>query len=421
MIPDNAESKKQDIALMRYLAIAPIITELNDDYSSLADFFRGVSAKGITAPDGTLKHYAPGTIRAWYYDYKESGFDGLIPSGRSDSGRPRKIDAELMHQIKYFKENYPKMSSSAIYRQLKENGSIKHGELSESTLNRFLNQLAHDAKTGPAKDMRRYERPHINEVWYGDTCHGPYLKLGGKKVRVYVIALIDDASRFVLGAGCFLSDNFISLLTVIKSAVLKYGKPALFTFDNGSAYKNRQMLLLAARIGSAVHYNKPYAPTGKAKLERWFRTLRGQWLNTLDMDGFSSLDELNTSLLAYMTKYNNTIHSSLNGKSPTDRYFNEPGRFRHLKESETKTAFLLELERRVSNDGVVMIGNTMYEVEPHFAKKKVIIRFSPDMEEIFIATKDGTHPLRLLNKHENAHVMRGKIHLTADTSSGKEA
>ena len=25
------------------------------------------------------------------------------------------------------------------------------------------------------KDMRRYERPYINEVWYSDTCHGPWL------------------------------------------------------------------------------------------------------------------------------------------------------------------------------------------------------------------------------------------------------
>jgi hypothetical protein len=271
--------------------------------------------------------------------------------------------------------------------------------------------------------MRRYERQHINEVWYGDTCYGPYLKLkGGKKVRVYIIVLIDDASRFVLAAGCFLNDNFTGLLTVIKSAVLKYGKPGLFTFDNGGAYKNRQMMLLAARIGSAVHYNKPYTPTGKAKLERWFRTLRSQWLSTLDMDGFGSLDELNTSLFAYITKYNNTVHSSLNGKSPADRYFSEPGRFRHLKENESRHAFLLEIERRVSNDGVITIGNTMYEVDPHFAKQKVIIRFSPDMGEIFIAAKEGMHPLRLLNKHENAYVKREKIHLSGGGHSpGKEA
>ena len=48
--------------------------------------------------------------------------------------------------------------------------------------------------------MRRYERPHINEVWCGDSSAGPYLKTAdGKKHRVYVIALIDDASRFILG------------------------------------------------------------------------------------------------------------------------------------------------------------------------------------------------------------------------------
>jgi hypothetical protein len=134
------------------------------------------------------------------------------------------------------------------------------------------------------------------------------------------------------------------------------------------------------------------------------------------MKDFNSLDELNASLLAYITKYNNTVHSSLSGKSPMDRYFSEPGRFRHLKENEAKHAFLLQLERRVSNDGVIMVGNVLYEVDPHFAKQKVIIRFPPDMEEIFIVTKEGLHPLRLLDKHENAAVKRDKVHL-----SGKEA
>ena len=68
--------------------------------------------------------------------------------------------------------------------------------------------------------MRRYERPHINEVWCGDSSAGPYLKTAdGKKHRVYVIALIDDASRFILGADVFFNDTFVNLMSVMKSAV----------------------------------------------------------------------------------------------------------------------------------------------------------------------------------------------------------
>jgi putative transposase len=46
--------------------------------------------------------------------------------------------------------------------QLQDNGSIKNGEVSAST-NQYINQLAVQFKTSTNPDMRRYERPHVNE------------------------------------------------------------------------------------------------------------------------------------------------------------------------------------------------------------------------------------------------------------------
>ena len=268
------QEKKQAIALMRYSAIAPLITGLSDDYDSLTAFFNAASVKGVTHPDGTLKHYAPGTIERWYAAYKKDGFDALIPTGRADQGIPRKLDDDVKEQIRYLKTNYPRMSAAAIHRQLHENGTVKKGDVSESTVNRYINLLALELKTTTNQDMRRYERPHINEVWCGDSSVGPYLKTpDGKKHKVYIIALIDDASRFIVGIDIFFNDNFVNLMSVIKSAVAKYGRPQMFNFDNGSSYKNKQMELLAARIGSVIHYDQPYTPTQKAKIERWFRTV----------------------------------------------------------------------------------------------------------------------------------------------------
>ena len=88
------------------------------------------------------------------------------------------------------------------------------------------------------------------------------------KRRVYIIALIDDASRFIVGIDVFYNDNFVNLMKVIKSAVTKYGKLKIFTFDNGVNYKSHQMKLLAARIGTTINYCTPKAPTSKAKIER---------------------------------------------------------------------------------------------------------------------------------------------------------
>ena len=329
------QEKQQEIALMRYRTIAPLIAGLDENYPSKSAFYTEISAKGILGPDGKLHNYAPATIEKWYLNYQKHGFDGLIPKGRSDAGMSRKLDDELQERIRYFKSNYPRMSAAVIYRQLKSDGSVIHGQVSESTVCRFVNQLQNELRQTPNKDMRRYERPHINEVWCGDSSVGPRLTdESGKKHRVYIIALIDDASRFITGIDVFYNDNFINLLSVMKSAVAKYGRPKVFNFDNGKSYKNKQMELLAARIGSTLSYCQPYTPTGKAKIERWFRTMKDQWMASLDMRDFHSLDQLRGSLFAFVQQYNQSPHSSLHGMSPQDRFFKEPKQIRRLSDDD---------------------------------------------------------------------------------------
>ena len=218
------QEKKQEIALMRYSALAPLITGTQDDFGSLSAFFRAACAKGIKAPDGSMKHYSPKTLEKWYLAYRKCGFDALIPTGRSDCGVSRKIDEDLREQISYLKHTYPRMSAAAIYKQLQDNGSIRSGQISESTVCRFINQLVLQERLTVNQDMRRYERPHINEVWYGDSSSGPYLKTpDGKKHRVYIIALIDDASRFVIESSFLLeAERRVSADCVIVMDQIEY-------------------------------------------------------------------------------------------------------------------------------------------------------------------------------------------------------
>ena len=408
------KDKQRSIALMRYGAIAPVIPGLPEEYASLSAYFREISQNGILHPTGEIRNYAPATIEKWLLDYRKGGFDALIPKSRSDCGTSRKIDADLKEQILYLRSNYPRLSASAIFRQLQDNGSIRKGQLSESTVLRFINEMNLREQFTNNQDLRRYERPHINEVWCGDSSVGPYLTTDdGKKHKVYVIALIDDASRFIVGIDVFFNDNFINLMSVIKSAVAKYGIPKVFNFDNGPGYRNKQMELLAARIGSTIHYCKPYSPVQKAKIERWFRTLKDQWMSTLNMKDFHTLDELRGSLLTYVRLYNQRVHSSLNGKSPEERFFSEPEYIRRISDEQIESSFLLEIERRVSADSVITIDQVEYEVDYRFAKQRITLRYSPDMDDIYVVEHDGTlTPIRILNKQENSTVKREKVRLT---------
>ena len=410
--------KKQAVALMRYGAIAPVVNGLPDGSASISAYFRKVAEQGILRPDGTVKRYDEKTLEKWYRLYCKGGFDALLPKDRSDTGESRKLDDELRSTIRTLYRTHPRMPAAEILRTLQDAGSVRTGDVSESTVRRYVRQLETKRnEDDDAQEMRRYERPHINEVWCGDSSRIPSIEVDGKKRKVYVIALLDDASRMVVGAGVFFEDTFVNLMAVAKSAVAKYGCPQMFNFDNGGPYKNQQMQLLAARLGSVVHYCRPYTPTAKAKIERWFRTLKDHWVAKLDMRQFHSLRQLEESLFAYVHTYNTTPHSSLNGLSPQDRFFKEPEKIRRLSQELLDRSFLLEIERRVSPDCVVSIEQVEYEVDARFAKQKVHLRYSPDKKEMFVVEPDGTFtPVRLLNKHDNAQAKREKVHLSGGES-----
>lgn len=405
--------QKQQIALFRYSVIAPLETGTSDPDISNNEFFRQAAKKTYTAPDGRPTTIGASTIEKWHRCYKKDGFEGLLPQSRKDEGVSRKLDQDLQSQIRFMKTQHPRMTAAEIYRQLLANGSIAIGQVSESTIERFVRYLKAEAEMTDNKDMRRYERPHINEVWYGDTCYGPYLDTDDGKKRVYFIALIDDASRFMVAADIFFNDNFENLMGVIKSAVSKFGRPKLFSFDNGSTYRNLQMELLAARIGSSVHYCEPFTPTSKSKIERWFLTLRMQYLASLDMRRFHSIGEMRSDFAAYVARYNQTPHSSLDGMTPQDRFFSEPEQIRRLSEDDIDHSFLLEVDRRVSSDSVITIDKTEYEVHYRYAKQRIRLRYSPDMAKVFVVEPSGElTPIRLLNKRENALVKRGRVRLS---------
>ena len=141
--------------------------------------------------------------------------------------------------------------------------------------------------------------------------------------------------------------------------------------------------------------------------------MKDQWMASLDMRDFSSLEALDGSLCTYVRDYNLSAHSSLKGGKPQERFFSEPEKIRRLPQERLKTDFLLELERRVSADSVVTIGNVEYEGDMRFARQRIRLRCPPGMEEVYVAEADGTLvPVRLLNKQENASIKREKLLLS---------
>lgn len=409
------EERRNKVALFRYGVLAPLIQRQNNDKSN-NEFFLNASKKSYEFIDGNMITVHQSTIRRWHGRYVNFGFDGLKPGSRSDDGVSRKLDKDIKEYIVYYLKEYPRLPATQIYEKLIENGVIGKDEISLSTITRFVSSYKKANNQKPIIERRRYEREHINEVWCGDTSYGPYINIDGDKRRVYIIALIDDASRMITGIDVFFEDNFINLMKVIKSAISKYGKPKVFNFDNGRNYRSNQMALLSARIGCGINYCHIHSPVEKAKIERWFRTLKDQWMSLIKSNDYHSLDELRLSLLNYVSDYNFRVHSSLDGKSPHDRFFEESDLIIRMNDEEIERNFLLEVERKVSPDSVVVIDEKEYEVDYHYQNQTILLRYSPDLSKIYVVDRsDKTlKEIHLLDKKANSKIKRERVKFVGD-------
>lgn len=408
----NNDELLKKIALDRYAVLSPWLTKMDDHSTSDYTFCVQASIKTYKNHNGVEVQYSATTIARWLTMYRKDSFDGLIPKRRSDLGGSRKLDDDLRQQIRHYRSEFPKLSATMIYQKLIETEQIEPNQISLSTVNRFVNTLKVEAKENQGDEFRRYEKAHINEVWYADSCHAFYIEVDGKKKKLYIIGSIDDASRMIVGVDVFFQDDFKSVMCVMQAAIKKYGRPKLMSFDNGSSYKNKQMELLAARIAVNIHYCAPYTLTSKAKIERWFRTLRSQWMAKLNPKDFKNIEQIRKSLGEYVNQYNNHAHSGIGGKTPNQRFFEEPNEIRRLSTTQLKSSFLLEYTRKVSKDNVVVLEGKEYEVDYAYAQQNITLRCEPNLSKVYIAG-DGNEwiEIALLDKEVNSNIQRNKVQL----------
>ena len=84
-----------------------------------------------------------------------------------------------------------------------------------------------------------------------------------RKKKVYLIALIDDATRYLVGSRFFFEENRPRLEEVLKWAIVRYGIPEILHVDNGSIYASHYLARGCAELGIDLRHAKPYRPAGK--------------------------------------------------------------------------------------------------------------------------------------------------------------
>ena len=256
----DTNDEARQIALLRFSIIGPLVNNCHD-FPSKAAFFKDASTKEYTLPSGKNVKFAHTTIKTWYFNYIHNGFEALMPKQRNDIGNSRKLDCMVEEKICSLKQQYPRITGKCIYNTLIEDGTILKKNVSISTVYRFLKSA--NILSCPSMERKAFEMEYANDCWQCDTSHGPIIKIDGKKQQTYLIQIIDDASRLIVGSRFFLNDNALNFQTVLKQAIKTYGIPKKIFVDNGTPYKNIQFQSICANIGTILIHAKPYSPESK--------------------------------------------------------------------------------------------------------------------------------------------------------------
>lgn len=373
---------RQNLALFRYGLIAefiPLPAGTRGLYARLRDKARA----DYTIPGSTRTRVAVETLRHWLKDYRRGGFDALLPKGRADRGRPRTLPQTVADALMSLKEEQPHLSIPQLISTVRQSGAASESlVMPPSTVHRLLSRagLMHKASAEvTAQDRRRFAFAHAGQLWMSDVMHGPSVAIPGRgRRKSYLIAFLDDATRVIPYCAFALSENTQAFLPIFKQALMRRGIPQRLYVDNGANYRSQHLALVCAKLGVALIHARPYQPQGKGKQERWFRTVRAQFVSRLTSTDTDSLDALNRRLWAWVEgEYHQSPHRGLEGETPLDRWAMSAGQVRLPGSLDLDALFLFETKRRVQRDRTVSLNGTLFEVDAALVNHTVTLRFDP--------------------------------------------
>jgi putative transposase len=342
------------------------------------------AAGEYSIPGSTRTRVAEETIRDWLKAYRRGGFDALLPKPRADRGQSRSLPPEAVDALLEVKEGNPALSVQLVIREARKRPEVPPDlPLPNSTVHRLL--ARHGLMDKPRgeqndADRRRFAFQQAGELWMSDVMHGPSVFVGARtKRKTYLIAFIDDATRVIPYAAFTLAENTAAFLPVLKQAIARRGLPQRLYVDNGANYRSQHLALVCAKLGIALIHARPYRPQGKGKIERWFKTVRGQLVTRLQAQDTATLAALNRRLWAWVEgEYHHAPHRALGATTPLEQWgqTGEAVRFPE-PDLDLDDLFLFEAQRKVQKDRTVSLNGVLYEVDAALVGEKVTLRFDP--------------------------------------------
>lgn len=375
-----------DLALWRYSVIAPLL-HLSPD-TSLASLARTLALEPKLGPDGHPISLSAETILRWFRSYRVSGLPGLEKSPRKDRGQSRALSAADLKEILAIADERGDLTVRLIHEEAERRLSRP---LPRKALYRVLKGHRRHARAenGEPETKSSTPPPRRRDVgvpqtlWLADTMHGPRVA-GARRTtkKSYLIAFMDDASRAVMAARFTTADDIAGLIPIFREAILARGCPSRLLCDNGPSYRSRVLRTACASLGIHLVHAAPYRPTSKARLERFFLTVRLGFEPTLPKSPLP-LADLNEAWAKFLFAYHARPHSSLSEiasrpTTPLSYYLAHlPDGIRYVSEISLDELLVVEETRRVASDSTIRVAGNVFEVDPALSGERVVARFNP--------------------------------------------
>ena len=404
------EEQKREVAIFRFGVIHDFVSGVQLNRGEQNKLLREKCERKWSIPHSSRTRLTRSTLLRWIKRYQDSNgnLESLYPSDRSDRGVSRSLDEETSLALIRIRKEMPKSTVPYLIQTMEKRGLVSAGvELNLSQVYRFLHHHnLMNQEPRPLYDRRKFEVELPNDLWQSDAMHGPKVEIEGRMRKSYLFAFLDDHSRLIPHAQFYLSEGIHSYIDALEQALLKRGLPRKLYLDNGPAFRSKHLEYVTAALGIALIHSSPYKPQGRGKIERFFLTVRTQFLQ-----GFkgTTLGDLNEAFDLWLNEiYHQRKHSST-AHSPFERFTAHMECLRPAP-TDLKDYFRIHARRRVAKDRTVTLNGKLYEAPVGLIGKQVSLLFhegQPDRIEVTHNRKSYGF-LTPLDLHINARVKRNR-------------
>jgi transposase InsO family protein len=276
---------------------------------------------GLPARDfAALVQVSHHTLYGWRKKFEELGPAGLMdrPKGAKTGSRLPEL---TKRSILMLKQSHPDWGCQRISDMLLRGPALP---ASPSAVARVLHEAGYEMEEMPTRThkapVRSFERAKPNQLWQTDLFT---FMLKRQNRRVYLVAFMDDHSRFVTGYGLHASQSATLVIEVLRAAIAAYGVPEEILTDNGSQYitwrGKSQFTRELEKRGIRQIVARPRRPQTLGKIERFWGSL---WRECVETAVFLDLADARQRIGLWIDHYNlQRPHQGIEGLVPADRFF----------------------------------------------------------------------------------------------------